>query len=425
MLLQGSLGQFNLPNILQLVKMSAGTGALSLKRGDAEGKIYFAGGSICYARVTPQSVPIGQRFVNARHITPAQLREAQSRQRETPGSGRLGSVLLELGFVDRDTLDAVVREQIQDSVFDFFGWPDGEFEFTNDEVAEEQDTFVEMQVEDVIMESCRRIDELEFVLEQLGSLESVPRLARGPAVDELGEAVFSAEEWNCAVLVDGHRDVNTILLGCGYDRFYGAKVMQGLYQRGFITISPPATWSIGEGVSVGVCGATDAYNEAFLSALTDGNVIRQLRAEIIDGADVDVPVVAGRVRLREGDDGEVFAFTVAVAAPGAAVARLAERSSAWIVLVDARDEASARASNGYLERCRSMGTMPYVIAAYESVVGRGLSSAQLTAALDLGPRVPVVPCRLRDRESVIAVLEAAVGRIDDRSAAVGSQVSGS
>ena len=424
MLLQGSLRQFNLPNILQLVKMSGGTGALSLRRRETQGKIYFAAGSICYAYVTPQSVPIGQRFVNGHHVTPAQLRDAQAHQRERPGSGRLGSVLLELGFIDRATLDDVVREQIQDSVFDFFGWPDGEFEFNDDEVAEQQDTFVEMQVENVIMESCRRIDELEFVLEQLGSLESVPRLARGAAVDELGEARFSVEEWNCAVLVDGHRDVNTILLGCGYDRFYGAKVMQGLYARGFLTISPPATWSIGEGVSVGVCGATDAYNEAFVSALTDGNVVRQLHAEIVDGADLDVPVVAGRVRLHDGDGGDVFVFTVAAAAPESALTRVAERSSAWIVLVDARDEATVRAARGQLELCCRLGDAPRLIAAYQPVAGRGLGTEQVLALLDPGPGTPIVSCRLRDRASVLAVLRTAVERLEGQSPELSSQAAG-
>ena len=299
MLLQGSLREFNLPNILQLVKMSASTGALSLRRGDAHGKIFFSGGSICYAFARPQSVPIGQRFVNARHITPAQLREASALQRESSGSGRLGAILVDMGLTDQATLDAMVTEQIQDTVFDFFGWPDGEFEFNDNEVAVDEDIFVEMQVETVIMESCRRIDELEFILEQLGSLESIPRLSCGPAADQTGEIVFAAEEWNVAAHVDGHSDINTVLLDCDYDRFYGAKIMHRLFERGLITIAPPAIWSLEEGLSIGVCGSADAYREVFVATLTGGNVLRHLRTEIVDGRDVDVPVLVGRVRTGE------------------------------------------------------------------------------------------------------------------------------
>ena len=259
MLLQGSLREFNLPNILQLVKMSASTGALSLRRGDTRGKIFFAAGSICYAFAQPQSVPIGQRFVNARYITPAQLRdEAAVAAAGAPGSGRLGSVLVEMGLIDRGPLDAVVREQIQDTVFDFFGWPDGEFEFNDDEVAEDEDIFVEMQVENVIMESCRRIDELEFILEQLGSLESVPRLAaraRGRR-DRRGRVQRRGVE-RAPSTSTATRDINTMLSRLrlrplprrqGPARAVRARPR---HDRAAGDLEP-----IGEGVSVGLCGAS-------------------------------------------------------------------------------------------------------------------------------------------------------------------------
>jgi len=422
LLLQGSLKKFNLPNVLQLVKMSASTGALSLRRGDIDGKIYFSGGSICYAFAQPQSVPIGQRFINAGLITPAQLREASAVQRESPGSGRLGSVLVDMGLTERATLDAMVTEQIQDTVFDFFGWPDGEFEFNDDEVAGDEDIFVEMQVENVIMESCRRIDELEFILEQLGSLESIPRLSRGPAVDQSGEVVFSAEEWNVAIHVDGHSDINTILLDCDYDRFYGAKVMHRLFESGLITIAPPATWSLDGGMSVCVCGSSDIHKEIFLATLTGRNLVRQLRAEIIDGEDVDVPVLVGRVRSAWGEAGEgseVFVFSIAASAPEPARARLAGQGKGWILLVDARDAESVLAASDDVARVLSFGDAPLAIAALAPVAGQGLAPDEVAATLGLTAETPVLRCRLRDADCVNAVLAAVVRRLE--SAEAGAQ----
>ena len=419
MLLQGSLREFNLPNILQLVKMSASTGALSLRRGDIHGKIYFSGGSICYAYAQPQSVPIGQRFVNARLITPAQLREAWSLQRESPGSGRLGSVLVDMGLTDQETLDAMVTEQIQDTVFDFFGWPDGEFEFNVDEVAVDEDIFVEMQVESVIMESCRRIDELEFILERLGSLESIPRLSRGLGVERSGDVLFTAEEWSVAVHVDGHSDINTILLDCDYDRFYGAKIMHGLFERDLITIAPPATWSLEEGISVCICGPSDIHKEMFLATLTGGNLVRQLRAEIIDGRDADVPILVGRapsLRGGRGDGEDVFVFSVAASAPEPALARLAGQSKAWIVLVDARDAESVRTASGDVARVRGLGDVPLAIAAYTPVVGEGLVPGQVAATLGLGSETPVLRCRLRDAACVHEVLAVLLQRLEGAGA---------
>ena len=44
MLLQGNLKEFSLPNIFQLVKMSAKSGALTIRRGQESGKIFFRNG---------------------------------------------------------------------------------------------------------------------------------------------------------------------------------------------------------------------------------------------------------------------------------------------------------------------------------------------------------------------------------------------
>ena len=73
MLLQGSLQEFSLANVLNLVKMSAKTGVLSLRRKGEHGLLYFRDGHVYYATLEPQVVPIGERLVRAGRITPEQL----------------------------------------------------------------------------------------------------------------------------------------------------------------------------------------------------------------------------------------------------------------------------------------------------------------------------------------------------------------
>ena len=50
----------------------------------------------------------------------------------------------------------------------------------------DEDIHVEMKVESVIMEGCRRIDEWELIFATLGSLERVPRLRYNNIVEEDG-----------------------------------------------------------------------------------------------------------------------------------------------------------------------------------------------------------------------------------------------
>ena len=240
-----------------------------------------------------------------------------------------------------------MREQIQDTAFNFFSWTDGEFEFGADDSPPEEDILVEMSVETVIMEGCRRIDEWELIFEQLGSLERVPHLAYGDHVDDDGSLTLTAEEWRVVVHIDGRADINTILRDCGLDRFHGAKVIYSLFSSGLINVTEPVIESIGKGPSVAVRGPIDIYNEVFLNTLTDSNVVKQLRVELIDEKEVEIPVVAGQLPANGNGDGEdvegaapaedILVFTAASSCPEQAWRRLAGESSAWVLLANAND----------------------------------------------------------------------------------------
>lgn len=331
MLLQGSLQEFSLPNILQLVKMSAKSGCLTIRREGETGRVFFRNGFITYATSSPQALPLGERLVKAGVIGKTQLKRALDAQRRSPDGARLGHVLLEGGDIDRETLEQAVREQIEDSVFTFFGWPDGEFQFGADESPSDEDILVELNVEHVIMEGCRRIDEWELIFQQLGSMERVPRLAYSDHVEEEGGLTLTAEEWRVVVHIDGHADINTILHECGLDRFRGAKVMYSLFSSGLVTVSEPVIEGIGRTLSVAVRGPIDTYNEVFISTLTDSDTVKQLRVETIDETEVEIPVLAGQMPANgngeaEDDEGaaqDVLVFTVSSASPEEAWRRLA------------------------------------------------------------------------------------------------------
>jgi hypothetical protein len=418
MLLQGNLKEFSLPNIFQLVKMSAQSGALTIRRDEEWGKIFFRNGLIYYAFSVPQHLPLGERLVKAGAVSATQLKEALAEQKKSGEGARIGTILLNEGIIDRGTLETAVREQIQDAAFDFFSWSDGAFEFGADEHVTDEDIFVEMNVENVIMEGCRRIDEWELIFEHLGSLERVPHLAYSERVGERGELTLTAEEWRVIVHIDGRADINTVLRACGLDRFHGAKVIYSLFSGGLITVSEPVIEGIATGLSVAVRGPIDIYNEVFLNTLTDSNVVKQLRVELIDEKEIEIPIVAGQLSSPNGEAAEgaapedVLVFTASASAPEQAWTRLAGESSAWILLANANDADSLRSTLADLEFVRGLGDVPMVVATYMSMADDELSAKQVAKALGIGAEVPVVQCHLRDRESVTGVVKAALALVE-------------
>ncbi len=417
MLLQGNLKEFNLPNVFQLVKMSSKTGALSIDREGESGKIFFRNGQIYFATAHPGTMPLGERLVKSGHVTSKQLRAALAEQKKKSAKGRIGSILVEHGYIDRATLEQSVRDQIEDVTFNFFSWTDGDFTFEADETVTDEDIHVEMNVESVIMEGCRRIDEWELIFATLGSLERVPRLRYNDIVEEDGGVKLAPDQWRVVCWIDGRHDINTVLKECGLDRFHGAKVVYDLHQAGLLTVSDSAIEEIGRGRSIAVRGPIDVYNQVFISTLADSNVTEHLRIELIDEREVEIPMVAAAYTpngVDHDDDmpsssgDEALVFTATVSSPEEIWRRFAEQSSAFIVLANANSTDSLKSSVRDLNFVRKLGDMPIVVATYVSMEEDSLEPAAVAKALGLPDKIPVLSCSLRDRESVEAVVTKAI-----------------
>ncbi len=79
-----------------------------------------------------------------------------------------------------------------------------------------------------------------------------------------------------------------------------------------------------------------------------------------------------------------------------------------MLLANANDADSLRSTRADLEFVKSLGKVAYVVATYMSMAGEEMTAKQITKALGLEARTPVLPCQLRDRESVTGVVRAAL-----------------
>jgi hypothetical protein len=197
--------------------------------------------------------------------------------------------------------------------------------------------------------------------------------------------------------------------------------MYSLYSSGLITVSEPVIETIGKGPSIAVRGPIDIYNEVFISTLTDSNIVKQLRVELIDEKEVEIPVVAGQLPANGNGEGgaageDVLVFTAASTCPELGWRRLAGESSAWVVLANANDLDSLRSTRADLQFIKTLGDVPYVVATYVSMADDELSQRQVAKTLGLDAGTPVMACQLRDRESVTHVVRAALELADARAA---------
>lgn len=136
MSLVGNLEDLGLGDILQIVSLSRKSGILLLQSRNREGKIVFLNGQVIRATSSVLSENLGDLLVRRGLLDIETLKEALLLQKKLPESPRLGVILSERFGVSNETIEEVVREQIEKIVYSFFAWNEGTFSFELGEPAE-------------------------------------------------------------------------------------------------------------------------------------------------------------------------------------------------------------------------------------------------------------------------------------------------
>lgn len=152
MSLVGNLEDLGLGEILQIVSLSRKSGTLTLHSRGREGRVVFRLGQVIGASSSALNANLGELLIRKGVIDLALLREALIRQDDAEHAERLGSILIRHYSVPAESIEAVVREQIEDVVYSLFAWAEGTFDF-------------ELK-EDVEAVDDAKIDPLQFMLQQ-------------------------------------------------------------------------------------------------------------------------------------------------------------------------------------------------------------------------------------------------------------------
>jgi len=229
--IQGSIEEAGLPDVLQLLALGRKTGCLVVVDGsDMQGQIYLDVGRVSYAAVSSRPDRLGDMLVKSGRITQHQLEQAVAEQARTSGH-QLGRVLVEAGRLERAELERFIRVQVEEAVYFLFTWTHGTFSFTSERLPPHQSLLVPLDTESLLLEGARRVDEWSLIRRKIPSYDLLYRRSRdthGPAAEGLSE-----EQKRILLLLDGTRDVSSIIDTTGMAEFDVCKALYGLVTAGF------------------------------------------------------------------------------------------------------------------------------------------------------------------------------------------------
>ncbi len=231
MAIKGSLKEASLPDVLQLLAMGKKTGCLAVTHRNNFGYVYFDKGRICYASIVNRRDRLGDNLVKAGSITKAQLDSAIAAQ-TAHSDKRLGELLVAQGAMTRDALHEQIKLQIEEAVYFLFTWKEGTFNFDADVAPEEQDFLVSINPESLLLEGARRVDEWSLIEKKIPSFDLVFDLDRKKVAES--EVALTREQEIVLALIDGRRDVASVIEESSLGEFDVGKSIYGLITAGYL-----------------------------------------------------------------------------------------------------------------------------------------------------------------------------------------------
>ena len=224
--------------ILRDLGQSGASGVLEINHPAGEMSHVWVRVGRIYAMQVPGYRPaLGIRLLSGGLVSPEQLSAAAAEQRDRFPGHLIGQVLVGMGFVDAQVIDAFVRDQVRDQVADLLDLEVISAEFHEGRHVR-QDIIEPTDIDQLLAVARENRDRRADVLNRVGGAHVTPVLGppgTGPAQTPLGPY-----DWALLCRVDGRRDLTELARVCGFTVVEAAQVVADLAMTGLLAIPTPA-----------------------------------------------------------------------------------------------------------------------------------------------------------------------------------------
>ena len=185
MALEGTIRDFGLPDIFQLIGLQRKTGLLTLtnEKDEESVTVTFENGMVVMADSSSKRLEdrLGNVLVKQGKLPKERLDEVLVTQRAT--LQRLGHILVTNNYITSKDLKDALQVQVAQIVFKVFRWRDGEYHFAPTEAVDyDRENFNPMSADFILMEGIRMVDEWPIIEKKIPSMDIVFRTVVDPSM---------------------------------------------------------------------------------------------------------------------------------------------------------------------------------------------------------------------------------------------------
>jgi len=254
MALRGTLKDFGIADIFQLIGHQTKSGVLRLKSRESDIAISFREGNVVKAESATRQKKdlLGHMLVRASIISDGQLEEALDDQRRT--LRKLGDILITRNFIGKEHLTEFMRLQTTETIYRLFSWQSGTYEFEQGDIERDPDFGEPIRAESVLMEGFRMVDEWPMIRKRISgyglTFDKIKMLPEPKPVKEddldfdMGGGGSASNDGNVGTaerklyeLVTTDRDVQKLIDMSRMGEFDACKALATLLEQGYLRVS--------------------------------------------------------------------------------------------------------------------------------------------------------------------------------------------
>jgi hypothetical protein len=245
MALRGRLQDFTFVQILNLVNLAHKTGCLIVEKPVEKARVFFREGKLVYAILGNEPEELANILNKARILSDNQARVVIQHNNEFSDKA-LGLMLINSGLVSREVILSTLQIHYLDIIRQLFTWIEGAFVFENDTLPPADRISIRLELENIILEGSRQMQEWESLKDEIPSLEMALKFTEAPR-DKLKNIHLTVEEWRVISYVNPRNTMRQIAGATRMNELEFRRIVLGLLQAGLVDIVRPGKLPV-EGV---------------------------------------------------------------------------------------------------------------------------------------------------------------------------------
>ena len=230
--LRGDLRVVPLAEVLQLLDLQEQSGVLTVERTGARVDIFFKRGRVeqATAHGVPDEFQLGRFVLDADLMPRADFEQfLESRAARSTSAKLIGQQLVKLGFLAEVDLKACLTRQTSELIYEILRWRHGRFRFAAGAELPPSviDATLGLDVEAVLMEGYRRVDEWHLIERAIDNFDIV-FLRNEDSVAQMGRGRLTRDELTVLELVNGKNTVQEIIRKSRMGSFEVSKMLYRL-----------------------------------------------------------------------------------------------------------------------------------------------------------------------------------------------------